>query len=425
MSRSATRNPWAWIPTLYFIEGLPNAIIVTLTVILYKDFGYSNGEIAFYTGLMYLPWVIKPFWSPIVDILRSKRWWIVSMQLLLTLCFAGIALALPGKMFFIASIGLMWIAAFTSATNDIASDGFYMLALTENEQSIFVGIRSFFYRVSTWFIQFGVIYLAGRLQNMTGDVTLSWQIVFWVLTALFGVLTLFHSLVLPYPPADVANRATSIERICSEFIDSFATFFKKPHIITALAFMLLYRFPEAQLAKIINLFLLDSAQNGGLELTKEQVSIAYGFWGAGGMIAGGILGGLYAAKRGLKKSLVPMAWAMSLCCLSFVLLSRISHPSAAIINACVCTEQFGYGFGFSAYMLYLIYYSTGEYSTSHYAICTGFMALSIMLPGMVAGWIQELLGYANFFLWTMGCCLLTIAVAMMVKVDPSFGKKQQ
>lgn len=417
-------HPWAWVPSLYFIEGLPNAIIATLTVILYQDFGISNAEIAFYTGLMYLPWVIKPFWSPFVDIIRTKRWWIVTMQLLLALSFLGVGMVLSTNMFFAASIGLFWIAAFVSATNDIASDGFYMLGLTEHQQSYFVGVRSLFYRVSVWAVQFGVIYLAGFLQNATGDTAQAWTIVFWVLAGVFFSGTIYHSFLLPYPPSDKPNKAHSAKMIFSEFGMTFATFFRKPNIWMAIAFMLLYRLPEAQLVKMINLFLLDPTDVGGLGLTKEIVSVTYGIWGVTGLIVGGILGGVYAAKRGLKRSVRPMAWAMSLSCLTFVLLSQVTAPSQIVIDVCVFTEQFGYGFGFSAYMLYLIYFSEGKYATAHYAISTAFMAVGLMLPGMAAGWIQQQIGYANFFLWTTACCVATIAVAYLIKVDPAFGLKK-
>ncbi len=419
----AKTHPWAWIPTLYFIQGLPNAVIITLTVILYKDFGISNGKIAFYTGMMYLPWVIKPFWSPFVDIIRTKRWWTVTMQMLMTAAFIGVALFLTTDMFFAATIVLFWLVAFTSATNDISSDGFYMLALTEHQQSYFVGIRSLFYRVSMWIIQFGIIYLAGFLQTRMDSVERAWVIVFIVLAAIFAAGAIYHSFILPHPVKDVSNTAKDAVTILREFGETFATFFRKKHLLTALAFMLLYRFPEAQLVKIINLFLMDPIENGGLGMTKDAISITYGLWGAGGLIIGGILGGVYAARMGLKRSLRPMAWAMSLSCITFVVLSQAESPGRLMVNACVFAEQFGYGFGFSAYMLYLIYFSEGKYATAHYAICTAFMAISLMVPGMVAGWIQETLGYERFFIWTMICCVATIGVAYTVKVDTSFGIK--
>lgn len=420
---TANVHPWAWIPTLYFIQGLPNAVIVTLTVILYKDFGISNSRIAFYTGMMYLPWVIKPFWSPFVDIIRTKRWWTVTMQIIMAAAFAAVAVLLTTDMFFAATIALFWLVAFTSATNDISSDGFYMLALTEHQQSYFVGIRSLFYRVSMWAVQFGIIYLAGYLQTRTGSVERSWVMVFIVLAATFAAGSVYHGFILPRPAKDAPNHLKNASEIFIEFGQTFATFFRKKHLLTALAFMLLYRFPEAQLVKMINLFLMDPVENGGLGMTKDAISVTYGLWGAGGLIIGGILGGIYAARMGLRRSLRPMAWAMSLSCITFVILSQIDSPSRLLVDACVFTEQFGYGFGFSAYMLYLIYFSEGKYATAHYAICTAFMAIGLMVPGMMAGWIQETLGYERFFIWTMICCAATIGVASAVKVDPSFGIK--
>lgn len=420
-------NPWAWLPSLYFIEGLPNAIIMTLTVILYSDLGIPNAEIALYTGLMYLPWVIKPFWSPFVDIIRTKRWWIIIMQLCMAGAFLAIGAVLNTPVHFAASVALFWIAAFCSATNDIATDGFYMLGLSEHQQSYFVGVRSLFYRISTWAVQFGIIYLAGYLQRVTGSPQQTWAIVFWALAAVFFAAMAYHTVVLPRSDKDTSasGQKRSAREILAEFGATFATFFQKPGIVTALAFMLLYRLPEAQLVKMINLFLLDPTSEGGLGLTKETVSVTYGVWGVGGLIIGGILGGIYAARLGLRRSLRPMAWAMSLSCATFVVLSQVEAPSRLLIDACVFVEQFGYGFGFSAYMLYLIYFSEGKYATAHYAISTAFMAIGLMVPGMFAGYVQEQLGYANFFIWTMVCCAATIAVANIVKVDPEFGLKKK
>lgn len=424
--QASNARPWAWIPSLYFIQGLPNAVIVTLTVVLYKDFGISNAEIAFYTGLMYLPWVIKPLWSPFVDIIKSKRWWIVVMQLGLAVAMGVIAFALPTKIYFAVTVGLFWFAAFTSATNDIASDGFYILSLSEHEQSKFVGIRSLFYRISMWAVQFGLIFMAGYLQtNMGCDVQQSWIYVFALLAAIFAIGTLYHYNQLPRPNKDEHRNRLNAADILKEFGNTFVTFAKKPYLWSSLAFMLLYRLPEAQLVKMINPFLLDPVSEGGLGMTKQAVSVTYGIWGVVGLLLGGIIGGLFAARFGLKKSLQPMAWSMSLTCITFVILSQVAEPSNILINVCVFIEQFGYGFGFSAYMLYLIYFSEGEYATAHYALCTGIMAVGLMLPGMAAGWIQELLGYQNFFIWTMICCVTTIVVASIVKVNPSFGIKKK
>ncbi len=420
----AKRNPWFWIPTLYFAQGLPYVAVMTLSVIMYKRLGISNTDIALYTGWLYLPWVIKPFWSPFVDIISTKRRWTILMQWLVAIGFAGIAFTIPSPLFFQLTLAIFWLVAFTSATHDIAADGYYMLALTEHEQSLYVGIRSTFYRVATVVGQGLLVIVAGHIETSTGDIPLAWTIVFGILSALFLCFALYHSWAMPSVEKPAATQPKKSE-IWHEFINVFVAFFKKKQIVVAIIFMLLYRLPEAQLVKLINPFLLDPESVGGLGLSTEEVGWVYGTVGIIGLTLGGIIGGIVAAMGGLKRWLRPMAWSMSLTCLTFVYLSFVNSPSYLSINICVFIEQFGYGFGFTAYMLYLIYFSEGKHRTAHYSICTGFMALGMMLPGMAAGWIQETIGYQNFFIWTMICCIATIGVTYLLKIDPNFGKKQK
>lgn len=632
MSKTTKRNPWAWIPTLYFAQGLPYVAVMTISVIMYKRLGISNTDIALYTGWLYLPWVIKPFWSPFVDIIRTKRWWTLSMQWIIAFALAGIAFTIPTPFFFQLTLAIFWLLGFTSATHDIAADGFYMLALTEHEQSLYVGVRSTFYRVATVAGQGLLVIIAGLIEtnsgleplrvsvdadpavewsapdmtaiasteqdlqgelqfftpaaqprvattaprevtvnvaghdsvmpfkayaammrdsvkhcnerngfvaaekpaadnagkpaaaapatessftawvrdtfgekrepyderdnniaivglrlnrcpapgeeivlNVThksgdqsikleqnalstrfvfteanwdktawlyyeidhklaqpasasfegasGNIPMAWLVVFAVLSAFFFIVAVYHSWALPRPASDTSEGRSSAGSIMREFFDTFKTFFQKPQVWVAIAFMLLYRLPEAQLVKLINPFLLDPIDKGGLGLTTGQVGIVYGTVGIIGLTIGGIIGGIAAARGGLKKWLWPMAWSMSLTCLTFVYLSYASDHSLLVINICVFIEQFGYGFGFTAYMLYLIYFSEGRHKTAHYAICTGFMALGMMLPGMAAGWLQETIGYRHFFIWTMICCAATIGVCAFLKIDPNFGRK--
>ena len=421
---TGSRSPWAWIPTLYFAQGLPYVAVMTISVIMYKRLGISNTDIALYTGWLYLPWVIKPFWSPFVDIISTKRRWTLTMQWLIAAAFAGIAFALPTPLWFSLTLAVFWLVGFTSATHDIAADGYYMLALTEHQQSLYVGIRSTFYRVATVVGQGVLVIIAGALETSTGDIPLSWAIIFGILSLLFLGFALYHSWALPKVERKGKDLRSAAE-VWKEFIDVFAEFFRKKQVWVAIVFMLLYRLPEAQLVKLINPFLLDPTNAGGLGLSTAQVGIVYGTVGIIGLTVGGIIGGIVAARKGLKFWLRPMAWSMSLTCLTFVYLSFVPSPSLPVINICVFIEQFGYGFGFTAYMLYLIYFSEGRHRTAHYSICTGFMALGMMLPGMAAGWIQETIGYQNFFLWTMVCCLATIGVTYLIKIDPSFGRKKQ
>lgn len=413
-----------WVPTLYFAEALPNLAVVTLAVIMYMDMGLGNGQISMLTSLLYLPWVLKFLWSPFVDILRTKRWWILAMEIALGVMFCAVTLTLNTSWWLTGTLIFLWLMSFASATHDIAADGYYMLALTTRFQSAFVGVRTLFYRLASVFCQGGLVYLAGQIEDAGGDAVKAWMIVFGILAVIFFVLSLYHSFVLPRPRSDAERPYNqSGTEIWRGIVNSLVTFFRKPGLLPAIVFMLLYRLPEAQIVKLIPPFLLDSPDVGGLGLSVSDVGMVYGTFGVAGLIAGGIIGGIVASIFGLRKVMMPMAVSMSLTCATFLYLSVVpSHP-LWMVMACVVIEQFGYGFGFTAYMLYLLYYSEGEYKTTHYAICTAFMALSILIPGLWAGYLQEAMGYAGFFVWTMGCCVATIAVAAIVKVNPEFGKK--
>lgn len=591
-----SKNPWLWIPSLYFAEGIPYVAVMTLSVIMYKRLGISNSDIALYTGWLYLPWVIKPFWSPFVDLIKTKRWWTIAMQFILAVAFAAIAFFIPASAFFRLTLAAFWLVALTSATHDIAADGFYMHGLTTHQQSLYVGIRSTFYRVATVVGQGLLVILAGLVETNTGlspaqlkvtassttissidisdrkegepyflftevddlstlqevkeanilnnfvpeeeiivaksssnvskdessftkflkdkfgqkdrkvssasdriyiagvtlserpkdgkpialnvtfkegdqsikleqnklsthltfnednwdktayllfyvdknikeethaifngvsgNIPMAWLLVFVVMSIFFLLTAVYHSWALPRPASDKPAKDVTASNIMKEFIATFKTFFSKKGVIPAILFMLLYRLPEAQLVKLINPFMLDPQDAGGLGLTTGQVGFVYGTIGILGLTIGGILGGIAAARGGLKKWLWPMVCAITLPDLVYVFLSYAQDSSLLTINLCIFIEQFGYGFGFTAYMLYLIYFSEGEHKTSHYAICTGFMALGMMLPGMMAGWLQETIGYRHFFLWTIICCLVTFVVCAFIKIDPEFGKKE-
>jgi len=577
---------------------------------MYKRMGISNSDIALYTSLLYLPWVIKPIWSPLVDMLKTKRWWIVVTQLVLAIGFASIALTIPASLFFKITLAFFWLLAFGSATHDIAADGFYMLGLDTNKQAKYVGIRSTFYRVATITGQGLLVILAGFLESssgrepvslfveaspgysktvlgmphisaapessgdlyffteqdslkistqtvdkdslnillnsirssnlaygfvqpeelkvkskgwwatkvsepmgtwirdnfgeergkvasvtgsvavvpvrlsgspepgekvvlntvlkkgdksialiqgghllfngsnwdkpaymvfqadsklttstsvsyegLSGNIPMSWAVTFFVLSGLFFVFSFWHRFILPRPDSDTPREDLKPSDVLREFGQTFATFFRKPQVGVALFFMLTYRFAEAQLLKLINPFLLDPIDKGGLGLTTGEVGLVYGTIGIIGLTLGGIIGGVVAAAGGLRKWLWPMTLSMLLTAATFLYLSFTQTDNLLVVNICVFIEQFGYGFGFTAYMLYLIYFSDGKYKTAHYAICTGFMALGMMLPGMFAGWLQEQLGYNHFFLWVMICSIIPLIAVALLKIDPQFGKK--
>lgn len=423
MKQTITKNPWIWIPTLYFAEGIPYFLVNTISVVMFTDMGMPNGQMSLYTSLLYLPWVIKPLWSPFVDLIKNKYWWIISMQVVMSLVMLLMPFLLPhgdgatfssAPLFFI-TLGLFWVTAFASATHDIAADGFYMLALNSDDQAKYVGIRSTFYRLSSIFGQGVLVAFAGIIDRYSGDVHVAWQLTLILAAVIFSGVTLYHTWHLPRPSSDPMSAPQPIKAIFSGFAKTFSTFFEKKYILWALAFMLLYRLPEAFLVKMINPFMLNPTADGGLGMTKESVGIVYGTIGVFALMVGGILGGYAASKWGLKKSLWPMALSLALPCLSFVFLAMFQPENNWIIGSCVALDQFGYGFGFTAYMLYLIHFSEGNFKTAHYSICTGFMALSMMLPGLVAGYVQEWLGYTNFFIFVMICCVATVVVTMKIR----------
>ena len=418
-------SPWAWIPTLYFAQGLPYVAVMTISVIMYKRLGISNAELAFYTGWLNLPWVIKPLWSPFIDLMKTKRWWTTTMQLLIGAGLAGIAFTVPTEHFFQWTLAIFWLMAFSSATHDIAADGFYMLGLNSHQQALFVGIRSTFYRIATIAGQGLLIMLAGHLETSTGNIPYAWSLTFMVLAGLFIALWAYHYFILPRPDSDRATCEVSTNTLMKEFIGTFVSFFKKKQAGIAILFMLLYRLPEAQLAKMSIPFLVDPINEGGLGLTTEQIGFVQGTVGIIGLTLGGILGGIAVSRGGLKRWLWPMVCAISIPDIVYVYLSYVQPESLLSINTCIFIEQFGYGFGFTAYMLYLIYFADGEHKTAHYAICTAFMALGMMIPGMAAGWLQEVMGYKLFFIWIMICTLATFGAAALLKIDPEFGKKKQ
>lgn len=613
------RNPWAWIPTLYFTQGIPYVIVMFVTVVMYNRLGVSNTEIALYTSWLYLPWVIKPLWSPMVDLLKTKRWWIITMQLVIGAGMAGVAFSIPLPAFLQVTLAFFWIMAFSSATHDIAADGLYMLGLSKHEQAWFVGVRSTFYRFSMLTGQGILIFIAGSIESVTGldnvdvqartspdieiteilhpsdlvvagqegplrivadpvdleistqnrkraevdsiitfarewnlkqgfnpvleqdlaeaeaeaavepgwfrrnilhpvegfiirhfgpeemildteytgnigviyfyltgspepgeevvinfgrirgdksirlvegsyfrfnednwnvpgmaviriddqldfavdaefqvrsgNIPLAWSITFFFLAAMFVFFFVYHRFMLPYPATDKPATRDPEQSIFGEFLRTFALFFRKKRIGAILAFLLLYRFAEAQIVRLASPFLLDAQEIGGLALTTQELSIAYGTMGMISLTIGGILGGIMAARHGLKFWLWPMVFAMNLPNLVYVYLSQTLPDSFIVISSAIAVEQFGYGFGFTAYMLFMIYVSEGEHKTSHFAITTGFMALGMMLPGMFSGWLQELVGYPNFFLWVMIATIPAFIATWFIPLEGDFGKK--
>jgi PAT family beta-lactamase induction signal transducer AmpG len=417
------RNPWLWIPTLYLAEGLPYVVVMTVSVIMYKAFGISNTDIALYTSWLYLPWVVKPLWSPVVDILGTRRRWIWAMQLAIGAGFAGVALAIPAPHLFQWTLAFFWLLAFNSATHDIAADGFYMLATTEKQQAFFVGVRTMFYRIATIAGQGLLVMLAGTILSRTGNPKLAWSVVMTVLAGSFLAFGLWHRFVLPRPPVDRPGDVHQIPVFVREFLRTFGSFFAKPRIGVIMLFLLLYRLGEAQLVKMAAPFLLDPRAQGGLELSTTEVGFIYGTVGIIALTLGGILGGWAISRHGLKAWLWPMLFSIHLPDAVFIYLAYAQPGNLLVVQTCVAVEQFGYGFGFAAYLMYMIYVARGEHQTAHYAICTGFMALGMMLPGMWSGWLEDLIGYPSFFTVVIVSTIPSFIVAMFIPLEAGFGRR--
>ncbi len=419
---SSKSRHWSWLPSLYFAQGLPFVAVMTVSVIMYKRLDISNTEIAFYTSWLYLPWVIKPLWSPIVDILKTRRFWIIAMQLLVGAGFAAIALCIPTDNFFRYSLAAFWLVAFSSATHDIAADGFYILSLNDHEQAWFVGVRNTFFRLAMISGQGLLVMVAGFLESETNNLQLSWSVAFYLLAAIFVMLFAWHRRVLPRPDADIEGEAESLRTLLAKFVETFITFFRKEHIGKVIAFLLLYRVAEAQLTKLAPPFLLDGGAVGGLGLGTADVGFVYGTAGALMLTLGGLAGGFLAARNGLKYWIWWMVMAINLPDAVYVLLAYLQPESLLPVVIAVGVEQFGYGLGFAAYTLYMLYVSRGAHSTAHFAICTGFMALGMMLPGMFSGWLQESLGYQHFFVWVLIATIPSFLAVAMIPLDADFGR---
>lgn len=418
----ADNTPWFWIPILNFASGLPYAIIISVSVIMYKNLGIDNEAIGVYTSLLYLPWVIKPLWSPFIDLYSTKRKWFLSMQLLISIAFVLVGFMLPLQQFFFITLAIFWVAAFASASNDVASDGFYLLALSKDQQSFFLGIRSTFYRLAMLTGNGLIVVLAGYLEIEFGDKNKAWSYTMVLVGILMTIITIYNFFVSPKTESKAAP--LSAESITNKsFGTVFKSFFQKKQIGLILAFILLFRLGESQLLKMLSPFLIDPLEKGGLGLDTQEVGVIYGTFGLIALTIGGILGGIVISKDGLGKWMLPMILTMHLPIIGFILLAHYHPTDIWYVYATVVAEQFGYGFGFAAFMMYLIYVAEGESKTSHYSIATGFMALGMMLPGMVSGYIQEYLGYGNFFIWVFVATIPGLILSRFLIYPNDFGKK--
>ena len=412
---------WTWVPLLYFTQGLPYVLVVTVSVIMYKKLGVSNEDIGLYTSLLYLPWVLKPLWSPFVDLKSTKRKWFLGMQVLIAIALFGVGLSLPTNMFFTTTLACFWMAAFASATNDIASDGYYMIGLTEQKQSFFVGIRSTFYRLAMVTGEGLIVILAGFLENKYGDNTKAWSVTMTATAVLMLGLTAGNFFSTP----KYETSSAIIKDKPEGFLEVFASFFKKKNIGVALAFILTFRLGESQLVKMAAPFLLDTPDKGGLGYSTEQLGTIFGTAGVIFLSIGGILGGILISRDGLKKWMLPMVLSLNVPNILYAILAMTGTTNVYAVTGTVIFEKFGYGFGFAAFLMYLIYIAEGRSKTSHYAIATGFMALGMMLPGMISGYMQQWLGYGGFFVWVVIAALPALFLLKFIQYPSDYGKKTE
>ena len=423
-----SRSPWAWIPTLYFAEGLPNIIVTGLSVVMYMQMGLTDSEVGLYTGWLALPWVIKPLWSPFIDLLKTKRWWVLTMQALIGAALAGIAFSIPTAFWFQATMCFFFLIAFCSATHDISADGFYMIELDEHNQTKFVGLRNTFYRLAIIFVNGFLVMLAGVLQVMfRNQISFSWALIFYGLAGIFIGLWLYHSRLMPTPKEDVQTERT-VGEVTHELKNMFRTFFTKFGVretVIVMLFLLFYRFPEALLNTMTKTFILRPNSQGGLGMSPQEYGLANGTVGLIGLLLGGIIGGILVSRDGMKKWLWPMVCAITLPDAVYIYLSYSLNSDIVMVSSCLFVEQFGYGLGFTVLTLYMLFYSQGKFKTSHYSICTGISYLGLMLPGMVSGYLKDILGYRHFFIVVMACCVITFLVTIYLKIDPNFGKKEK
>lgn len=423
-SSDKTSSSWKWIPTLYFAQGVPYFVLMTVAVIMYKTLGVSNTSIAFYTSWLLLPWVIKPFWSPIVDLLYSKRWWIVAMQLLIGAGLAGIAFLIPTPFYFQATLVVFWLMAFSAATHDIAIDGLFELEIPAERQTFFKGVRKAFYSLAMIACQGFLIIFAGAMERITGRVSFSWSITFFVIAGIFILLMLYHQLSLPKRSDDEYQALNRPENPFKTFWIAYGAFFKTKQLLLVLVFFQVYLLGQAMLLKLATPFLLDPIDLGGLGLSTEKVGLAYGAFGVIAFVLGGLVGRLAIYWKGLKFWMVPMALLITIPNVVYVYMSFMQPTDFLNIIIYIVIEQFGYGVGLAALLMFIMHIADGEHKAVHYALASGMMAFGMMWPGMLSGWLQEYVGYTMFFIIVMATTIPTVLVAALLKIDPTVGKKK-
>lgn len=393
-------KPAFWVPSAYFAMGFPFVFIAQASAIMYKNMDISDTQITLWTGLLILPWTLKPLWSPVLEMFKSKKYFVVGSQFITAITFALIALSLPLNGFFTYSIALLGVVAFSGATNDIATDGIYLDVLTSNLQAEYIGWQGASYNIAKIIAAGPLVYLAGMLEEQMGVVH-AWVATMFAFAAVMVVLALYHIKMLP-KGNKLRSEVTSLNDGLNTFKDVVKTFFQKKHVYWYIAFIVLYRFAEGFAIKIAPLFSIADVSAGGLGLTTKEYSLIYGTLGAAAFVLGSILGGYYIARRGLKRSRMFLVTCFNLPFAVYAYFAFAQPESFYIIGTGVVLEYFGYGFGFVGLMLFMMQQvAPGKYKMAHYAFATGIMNLGFMIPSMVSGYFSDLLGYKIFFIWVL------------------------
>lgn len=403
-------SPVAWVPTLYFAMGMPFVVLNMVCAIMYKDLQVSDAQIAFWTSLIMLPWTLKPLWSPLLELYKTKKFFVVTTQILTGILFALVALSLGLSSFFAVSIALLAVIALSGATHDIAADGTYMSVLSKEDQAKWIGWQGAFYNIAKIFATGLLVWLAGKFIPVLG-IRNSWMAILFILAVIMCVLGVYHLFILPSSgPASTGHK--TVGETMRELWDVFVEFFRKKHIVYYIFFIILYRFCEGFVMKIVPLFLKAPRAEQGLGLTNEQIGLLYGTFGAAAFVIGSILAGYYIAHRGLQRSLFRLAIIFNLPFVVYTLLAIYQPDSLWLIGGGIVMEYFGYGFGFVGLTLFMMQQiAPGEHQMSHYAFASGIMNLGVMLPGMLSGFLSDALGYRHFFivvlLFTIPALLIT------------------
>jgi PAT family beta-lactamase induction signal transducer AmpG len=407
-------HPALWVPTLYFAEGLPFFSVSLLAGIVYKRLGVSNDVIALYTSWLLLPWSLKPLWSPLLEMFKTKKFFVIVMEFAGGLGLALVALFLPLPEFFRYTLAFFTVTAFCSSTHDIAADGLYIASLSSKEQAAYAGWQGGFYNVARFTSQGALVILAGYLEARS-NVAHAWTVIFFSLGFILVALSLYHARVLPKGGAERHSR--SLREMYSTFADVVVSFFRKRNILLLLVFILLYRAGEGQAVRIGPLFLVDTRATGGLGLTTDQFGTIYGTFGTVAFIAGSVLGGYFTSWLGLRRALLPLICVMNLPNLAYVYLSTALPTSQILVTLAMSCEMFGYGFGFVGVILLMMQeIAPGNYQTAHYAFATALMNLGLMLPGTVSGKIQMALGYRMFFLWVLVSAIPALVLSRFIPI---------